>query len=264
MKHNLILLIMLYAIAGNITAQDSKTYLVAEGKQWAVCVNTFKGEYWTETYRLQGDTVISGKTYKIEHISRYEDLSDMKPSGRYIREENGKVYSTTDKDQRNDFVFDYAMEIGDTLCYNPGIDYYGNVHKHFQCIRLVAVRDTVMPNGDGLVRKCYDVEEGFFDSGDCQFTGVTYSCIEDIGFEYWGLSTPQIGIDGSWSYLLYVKQDNTMLYQSFDKVLWKDNTALEYIKYDRIDAPYYDLMGRKVANPTRGIYIKDGKKVAIK
>ena len=28
--------------------------------------------------------------------------------------------------------------------------------------------------------------------------------------------------------------------------------------------PYYDLMGRKVANPTRGIYIKDGKKVAIK
>ncbi len=28
--------------------------------------------------------------------------------------------------------------------------------------------------------------------------------------------------------------------------------------------PYYDLMGRPVANPTRGIYIKDGKKVAIK
>ena len=28
--------------------------------------------------------------------------------------------------------------------------------------------------------------------------------------------------------------------------------------------PYYDLMGRKVANPTRGIYIKDGKKIAIK
>ena len=26
---------------------------------------------------------------------------------------------------------------------------------------------------------------------------------------------------------------------------------------------YYDLMGRPVANPTRGIYIKDGKKVAI-
>lgn len=27
--------------------------------------------------------------------------------------------------------------------------------------------------------------------------------------------------------------------------------------------PYYDLQGRKVANPTRGIYIKDGKKIAV-
>jgi hypothetical protein len=26
---------------------------------------------------------------------------------------------------------------------------------------------------------------------------------------------------------------------------------------------YYDLQGRKVANPTRGIYIKDGKKIAV-
>ena len=30
------------------------------------------------------------------------------------------------------------------------------------------------------------------------------------------------------------------------------------------DFPYYDLQGRKVENPTRGIYVKDGKKVAIK
>lgn len=27
--------------------------------------------------------------------------------------------------------------------------------------------------------------------------------------------------------------------------------------------PYYDLQGRKVAHPTRGIYIKDGKKIAV-
>lgn len=32
---------------------------------------------------------------------------------------------------------------------------------------------------------------------------------------------------------------------------------------DKGTTPYYDLMGRPVANPTRGIYIKDGKKVAI-
>ena len=29
-------------------------------------------------------------------------------------------------------------------------------------------------------------------------------------------------------------------------------------------SPYYDLQGREVAYPTRGIYIKDGRKVVIK
>ena len=29
------------------------------------------------------------------------------------------------------------------------------------------------------------------------------------------------------------------------------------------DTPYYDLQGRPVANPARGIYIKDGRKVVL-
>ena len=33
---------------------------------------------------------------------------------------------------------------------------------------------------------------------------------------------------------------------------------------NKAPTPYYDLQGRPVANPTRGIYIKDGKKVVIK
>ena len=32
---------------------------------------------------------------------------------------------------------------------------------------------------------------------------------------------------------------------------------------NRAPTPYYDLQGRKVANPTHGIYIKDGRKVII-
>jgi len=32
---------------------------------------------------------------------------------------------------------------------------------------------------------------------------------------------------------------------------------------NKFPTPYYDLQGRKVANPTRGIYIKDGRKVVI-
>ena len=264
MKYCLILLSFILTIFDDIVAQDSKTFLVTEGKQWAVCRHSFRGKFWTETYRLQGDTVINGKTYKIEHAARNEDLSDMKPSGRYMREEDGRVYSITDKDQRDDFVFDYSMEIGDTLFYNPHTDYYGNVYKHHTCLRLIAIRDTIMPNGDGRVRKCYDTEEGCLNGDDVyEFHPVLHSFIEDIGYTATGLSSSEIGTTGVGYSLLYVKQGDTMLYQEEEGVLWQDNTNVEGIKANNHNTPYYDLQGRKVANPTRGIYIKDGKKVKI-
>ena len=242
-------------------------YLVTEGKQWAVCRHSFTG-YWTETYRLQGDTVINGKAYKIEHASRNEDLSDMKPSGRYMREEDGRVYSITDKDQRDDFVFDYSMEIGDTLFYDSYFDYYGNEHKHSICLRLIAIRDTIMPNGDGRVRKCYDTEAGHLNNeGIYEFypdeRAFPYSFIEDIGYTDTGLSSSEIGTTGVGYSLLYVKQGDTMLYQQEEGVLWRDNTSVEAIKADKTNTFYYDLQGRPVADPTRGIYIKDGKKAFV-
>ena len=42
---------------------------------------------------------------------------------------------------------------------------------------------------------------------------------------------------------------------------WKSN-SIENV-YINSSTPYYDLMGRPVANPMRGIYIKDGKKMAV-
>ena len=39
---------------------------------------------------------------------------------------------------------------------------------------------------------------------------------------------------------------------------------IEKVTQDKAPTPYYDLMGRPVAHPTRGIYIKDGRKVVIK
>ncbi len=253
----------------DVDAVEDKPCLVAEGKQWAVATYTYKNECWTDTYRLQGDTIINGKTYKIEHVARYEDLSDMKPSGRYMREEDGKVYSITDKDQRDDFVFNYSMEIGDTLFYNPTIDYYGNIYDYPVCLRLVAIRDTIMPNGDGRIRKCYDMEEGFLNSDDVyEFnTGgesFYHSYIEDIGYSRRGLSSSEIGTTGCGYSLLYVKLDDTMLYQLEEGVLWKDNTGIEVPHVNHSAPLYHDLQGRPVAHPTSGIYIKDGRKVILR
>lgn len=40
------------------------------------------------------------------------------------------------------------------------------------------------------------------------------------------------------------------------------STSVDAVLKETI-APYYDLMGRPVANPTRGLYIRDGKKIVV-
>ena len=51
--------------------------------------------------------------------------------------------------------------------------------------------------------------------------------------------------------------------QKEENLFWQDNTGITIPTTEKPLTPYYDLMGRPVAHPTRGIYIKDGKKVVI-
>lgn len=46
------------------------------------------------------------------------------------------------------------------------------------------------------------------------------------------------------------------------EVKMQGNTSVATILKETI-TPYYDLMGRPVANPTRGLYIRDGKKIVV-
>ena len=41
-------------------------------------------------------------------------------------------------------------------------------------------------------------------------------------------------------------------------------TAIETVKTQKVDGQYYNLAGQRVANPTKGLYIVNGKKVIIK
>lgn len=60
---------------------------------------------------------------------------------------------------------------------------------------------------------------------------------------------------------------------TYDAVLWSVKKSQDFaigeasmesmLIYDSRTSSYYDLQGRKVAHPTRGIYIKDGKKIAV-
>ena len=59
--------------------------------------------------------------------------------------------------------------------------------------------------------------------------------------------------------VIYTERDNEVLLLDVDAV----EMSISPVVNGEGTSPYYDLMGRKVAHPTRGIYIKDGRKVIV-
>ncbi len=67
------------------------------------------------------------------------------------------------------------------------------------------------------------------------------------------------------AYNVYINNTLSSIYAAPEqKAYYVRTTSIDTPEAAPEDSPYYDLQGRKVTNPVRGIYIKDGRKVAIK
>lgn len=66
------------------------------------------------------------------------------------------------------------------------------------------------------------------------------------------------------AYNVYINNTLSSIYAAPEqKAYYVRATGINTPKVEQA-SPYYDLQGRPVANPTRGIYIKDGKKALVK
>ena len=245
-------------------AKDSTTvllpakppYLVTDGLQWAKCSHYHTGEYTTVAYELRGDTIIGGESYKKEWQTSHEDLIPMELTGCFMREEAGKVYRKRgDSDEY--LWFDYKASVGDTIFYDHS---FAVVTGHSDT--------TIVCNGTSRTYNGVDVQVGSYaDSDDGHLIpGCVATFYEGLGLFTNGdiASDPSFLTTGSRTELLWVKRDGALLYLNEEGVFWKDNTSIEDIESLPNDTPYYDLQGRKVVSPTRGIYIRNGRKVVIK
>ncbi|MBE6292015.1 MAG: hypothetical protein E7091_06345 [Bacteroidales bacterium] len=171
----LVLLGVVQGIMAQSALSEQKTYLVTEGKQWAVYHNNSlcsAHHSGTITYRLQGDTILHGKTYKKNWISYKEDLSDMRPYNSFMREEDGKVYIADVYEEK--LWFDYTAQVGDTLCFKEGLE-YGRIHN---------IYDALLSDTDSTKSyRCHEMQIGKYDKSESrvEFVDQYIRVYEELG-----------------------------------------------------------------------------------
>ena len=120
--------------------------IVQENNEWNVLQVIYPGTgnpwdtiYWTQTYKLTGDTIISEQTYKKVYLSEEEIPTNWEYEGG-IREEEEKVWYFSKYGNGETIIYDFTIEVGDTITYLPqplvvdSINYReinGEDRKHF-------------------------------------------------------------------------------------------------------------------------------------
>ena len=267
MKTIKIIFALLLATAGVMNAQDAYHPLLKDGRTWNLIQVYERSEYvdslgniidlnndtidieeiwYTDTLIL--DTVayalhIDG-TETVDNRLCYKMFGSSKSSFGYFCEENGKVSTLIDGEWK--VVLDFTLDVGDAIPY----------HQHV----VVNSVDTIMV-GEELYRRLW---LGIYDDeGKCYW-------IEGMGSTEYGPTFPiepvAYPFNLKWAGLVSVYDGDVCIFErnDFHQQGIGAGVVSVHANPDALKR-CYDLQGRKVTNPaTRGIYVKDGKKVVVK
>lgn len=193
--------------------------LVVPGKVWAVYSQSVEPEpkESTATYIFNGTKQIGSKTYKEVWCSFNKDLSDKKPTGYCMYEDNGKVYIYNEQLEQEYLWFDFNLEVGDKFSF------YVHPDEHLDATATVtAVADTILPHGDGRNRKCIHLSPDYY-------SGIM---VEGIGSLSIGIEEFMIGYVGrGGAELLCCHEYDDLIYQSEDGTCFK-STGMEVNEVD--------------------------------
>ncbi len=165
-----------------------------------------------------------------------------------------------------------------------GLTAYTGTQKDENTIELTAIEDDVIPAGTGVVLKgttdrytltlandeAAPVEDNVF-TGTCLPVSVTEAELEN----YYVLSTlegviglywPMTGTTELAANKAFIEKPEAAGAAGY-RFVFGDNTTvgIDGVTLGQPDnTPYYDLSGRRIAQPAKGIYIHNGKKVFIK
>ena len=225
-----------------ISAQDNYLPLVEKGKHWTYDnFMPFAPEYkYNYYYELKGDTLIAEKICFKMYSENRNNNNAVKYEGA-LYEENKKVYCFFSGKDEAELLYDFGCYIGDIL-------YVKNEH--------LVVEDIYTEDNDGVTIKKYKLQPTSWNEND--HNKVFW--IEGVGamLDFFVM----LPLSGNYSRLNACELNGEILYQTVDPTSIDD---IEYIDNFKKDTNLYDLQGRRLnGQPTKGIYIKNGKKHVIK
>ena len=197
--------LLLMAGVSMVQAQQLEP-LVAEGKQWNVVLTYVP---WppihreTNAYKLVGDTVVDGTTYKKLLTTQSEQYDNWELCGVLRETSEGQVfhrnYGWDHTFGAENLLYDFSMQPGDSICYSES-----------SCLLLLRKSDTILD--DGTVRKRYDFQykEGGYPTDEYE------TWIEGMGSEYGLLYSGSRALVGGTYDLLCYYEDEDPIWQNTD------------------------------------------------
>ena len=246
MKKELLLLALIPNLY--IQAQDNYHPFLSEGKSWTYRYsNSFQGVSYTKTYIIGGDTIINNLEYSMicdSTTSAYEFA---------MREEDRKVYVVYSNKESEQLVYDFGKNVDETV--RETTDPYSTITLFVTSVDTVYLGSRAFRR----LRVCeYEYENGTpkeeWDLSDGEFG----TWIEGVG-ALCGLAEPVRYPGNNWTFVRCRIGDEYYGQEIFTTDVRTITTSRE----ENINNSTYDLQGRQLKEePTHGIYIKDGKKIA--
>ena len=236
-----------------VMSQPINCPFVEEGKVWNMRYQNDEGYLYPDyeySYYIEGDTLVSGKNCKKLYTYNENDdgLTEYKMA---LYETDRKVYFIPSGSTESNVLYDFQIPEGTSSVVSDPI--------HPEWKMEMRNNKNRMTKTNGISRHCL-----FVNRLDTSFEDYPSGWwIEGIGSELGPLNTWGFGATGNSRYFLNCEVNGETVFNVSD--FYSSYTSVNRVHFGQAQKNiFFDLQGRKVANPRKGIYIKDGQKVLIK
>lgn len=257
-------ILLLWCLCSTIYAQDTFESVLREGLTWRMKYQSHAlpdrdFTYWCENMVLQGDTIVDNIHFKRAYRQTLSDAGEyiLGARGYWIGQKDGVVYQYEENEDWNQKyypIMDFSLNVGDEFSMYDE-DPYDDEQQVWEIekFRVVAVTDTVLVGStDKRSRRCIRVQHILSKRSD----------------DYWveGIGSLKSGIIGRKEYypdsgtLERCTYGSEVLY-FLDSIVGID----EILTHKSSANGFHDLQGRSLnAQPSKGLYIQNGKKYVTK